>query len=598
LNPAESLAETLERLPRRPGVYRFLDAEGAALYVGKAKSLASRVRSYFRPRARHPPRIAQMVSETRRIDVIVVDTELEALILESNLVKRERPRYNVVLRDDKNFPYVRVALRDTYPRGSLVRRARLDGDRYVGPFLPAAAARRTLKLLQRYFRVATCKEVFDGKRRPCLYYHLDQCLAPCAGKTDPVEYGRAVEDALLFLDGRHHELEASLEDRMRAASAAREYEKAIRYRDLLRTVRGLGVRQRMASVGLEEQDYFAHHGEGSEVALELFQMRQGRIQARRAFTMTQTEVEPGAFYAQVLAQAYAELPPPPEIHVPHAPEDAPLLERWLGERRGGRVRTRVPRRGPKRKLLELVAANAKLAFEARFRAAQTHGVAALDALAEALELDEAPYRIECFDVSNIQGSDAVASLVVWEGGRPRKAAYRSFNIRGVEGPDDYASIAEAVGRRYRRLVAEDRPLPDLVLIDGGRGQLGSAVAAMAHAGLPTLPVVALAKREEELFVPGRSEPLRLERSSPALQLVQRIRDEAHRFAVSRHRGRRSRRTLGTSLTDLPGIGPVRARRLLREFGSVEGVRQASAEDLARVVGLRAAEAIVARYRPG
>jgi len=597
---AESFAadfrERLAALPRRPGVYRYMNSKGETLYVGKAKSLRNRVRSYFQKSVQHAPHIARMVSEVHDMSIIVVDTETEALLLEANLIKRERPRYNVVLRDDKNFPYVKLSLRDDYPRASLVRQARLGGDLYVGPFLPAANARRTLKMLQRYFSVATCREVFDGKRRPCLYYHLDQCLAPCAGKTDPEEYGRAISDARLFLDGKHHDLERSLESQMKEASHEQAYERAIRYRDTLRTVRDLAVRQRMTSVGLEEQDYFAHHAEGDQVALQLFQMRGGRIQSRREFTMDGVPFDAAAFYASVLPQYYAETKPPPEIYLPELPREQRTVMRWLSERRGTRVRLHVPQRGPKLKFLRLVVKNALLAFESRFRNRESHGVELLAALAEVLGLEEAPFRIECFDISNIQGSDTVASMVVWEGGKPRKSDYRSFNIRRSSGPDDFASMAEAVTRRYRRLLDEDRRLPDLVLIDGGKGQLGAAVASLARVGLPMLPVVALAKREEELFLEGRCAPIKLDPHSPVLHLVQRIRDEAHRFAISRHRRKRAKRTLTTELTRIPGIGPTRARLLLREFGSVDGVRSAGIDRLAGAVGPSAAAAVAEYFR--
>ena len=593
----ESLADRIDRLPTRPGVYLYRDAAGRTIYIGKAKSLRDRVRSYFRPGARHDARIARMVESIADLEVIVVGSEMEALILESNLVKRERPRFNVVLRDDKNFPYLRLTVRDPYPRVALVRSARLDGDVYVGPFLPAATARRTMKLVQRYFQVATCGEPFDGKRRPCLYYHLDQCLAPCAGKTNPTEYRAAVDDARLFLEGRDRDLEQSLERRMRESSAAQEYERAARFRDTLRTVRALAVRQRMTSVGLEDQDYFAHHAEGQEAVLELFQVRGGRLSGRREFSFDALELEPASFYGEVLAQYYGEVEPPSEIHVPVQPTDAGLLARWLRARRGAPVELRVPRRGGRRSLLELVAHNAKLAFATRFRAGHTHGVEALARLAEVVGLDEPPQRIECFDVSNLHGTDSVASVVVWDGGRPRRAEYRTFHPR-VEGPDDYASIADVVTRRYRRLVAENRRLPDLVIIDGGRGQLGAAVGALAREGLPTLAVVALAKRDEELYLPGVAEPLRLDRGSPALQLVQRIRDEAHRFAVSRHRRRRSRRTLRTELTELPGIGAATAAKLLRAFGSLRAVRAADPDEWQRVAGRRAARALQARYGGG
>jgi excinuclease ABC subunit C len=592
-----TLFRKLQDLPDKPGVYLHRNAEGKLLYVGKAKSLRSRVRSYFQPGAIHPPRTARLVSEIADVEFVVVDTELEALILESNFIKRERPPFNVLLRDDKNFPYLKLSLEDTYPRVSLVRRARLDKSAYYGPFIPASTARRSLKLIPQFFQVATCHEVFDGKRRPCLYYHLGQCLAPCAGKTNPEEYGRAVADAKLFLEGRHHDLEASLKSKMRQAADALEYEKASRYRDTLKTVSRVAVRQNIASVGLEDQDYLAHHAEGREAALQVFEMRAGHVQARREFTFDDIDFEPGAFYAQVLLQLYADIAPPPEIYLAARPSDEEALAAWLSTRRGGRVALRVPERGTKKRFLDLVAKNAALAFEARFRARHSHGVVALEALAEALGLEEPPQRIECFDVSNIQGTDSLASMVVWENGQPKKSDYRIFNIKTVKGPDDFASIAEAVTRRYRRLLTEGRPMPDLVLIDGGAGQLGAAVRALALEGLPTLPIVALAKREEEINLDRGGEPVRLDRSSPALQLLQRIRDEAHRFGITRHRRKRTKRTIRTALLDVPGIGRVTARKLLRAFGSVEGVRGAGPEDWARVVGRKAAEAIARWVAP-
>ena len=591
MGPDDLLRERLSGLPDRPGVYLYRNAAGKLLYVGKAKSLRNRVRSYFQPSAQHPPRTAQLVAEVHDLETIVVDTEMEALILEANFIKRERPPYNVVLRDDKNFPYLKLSLADPYPRVSLVRQARLDKNAYYGPFIPASVARRSMKLIPRFFQVATCNEVFDGKRRPCLYYHLEQCLAPCAGKTTPEEYGRAVQDAKLFLEGRDRELATSLTSKMKEASESKEYEKAARFRDTLRTVERLAVRQNILSAGLEDQDYLAHHAEGREVALQVFEMRGGKISARREFTFDDVEATPAAFYAQVLVQLYADGTPPPDVFLPALPADAELVERWLTERRGARVRLRVPERGTKRKFLAMVEKNAALAFEARFRARHSHGVAAAEALAEALGLPDVPSRIECFDISNIQGADAVASMVVWEGGAPKKSDYRIFNIKSVQGPDDFASIAEAVTRRYRRLLDEGRRLPDLILIDGGAGQLGAAVRALAAEGLPTLPVIGIAKREEEIYLQGGGEPIRLDRRSPALQLLQRIRDEAHRFGVSRHRARRSRRTLKTSLLEVPGVGPVLARRLLRAFGSVDGVKKATEEELAAVAGAKVAREI-------
>ena len=588
---SRTLREKLDNLPDRPGVYLYRNAARQILYVGKAKSLRSRVRSYFQPGAQHAPRTANLVAEIADLETIVVATEMEALMLEANFIKKERPPFNVILRDDKNFPYLKLSLADAYPRVSLVRRAHLDKNAYFGPFLPASVARRSLKLIPRFFQVATCDEVFDGKRRPCLYYHLDQCLAPCAGKTDPVEYGRAVADAKLFLEGRHKDLTASLGAHMREASEAQQYEKAARLRDTLRTIEKLGIRQTIDSSGLEDRDYVAHYVEGRQVALQVFEMRAGKIQARREFTFDDIDFEPAAFYAQVLLQLYAEAAPPPEVDLAALPGDAPLLEAWLSDRAGKKVSLRVPERGTKKRFLAMVERNAQLAFEARFRARHSHGVEVLEALADVLGLAEPPFRIECFDISNIHGTDSVAAMVVWEGGKPKPSDYRIFNIKSVVGPDDFASIAEAVTRRYRRILAEGRRLPDLVLIDGGQGQLGAAVRALAVEGLPTLPMIGLAKRDEEIFLQGQGDPIRLDRASPALQLLQRIRDEAHRFGLKRHRAKRARRTITTALLDVPGVGPKKAKLLLSAFGSVEGVKAAPADRIAEVAGEKVARAI-------
>jgi excinuclease ABC subunit C len=595
---ATPLKEKLEALPERPGVYLYRNAQGELLYVGKAKSLRQRVRSYFQPGAQHAPRTVNLVAEIADLETIVVDTELEALMLEANLIKKDRPPYNVILRDDKNFPYLKLSLADEYPRVSLVRRARLDKNAYYGPFLPASVARRSLKMIPRFFQVATCDEVFDGKRRPCLYYHLDQCLAPCAGKTTPEEYGRAVADAKLFLEGRHKDLTASLRRHMQDASEAQLYEKAARYRDTLGTMEKLGIRQTIDSSGLEDRDFLAHHVEGRQVALQVFEMRAGKVQARREFTFDELDFEPASFYAQVLLQLYADAAPPPSIELAALPADPSLLTAWLTERAGRSVTLHVPERGTKRRFLAMVEKNAALAFEARFRARHSHGVEVMEALAHAIGLAEVPYRIETFDISNIHGTDSVASMVVWEGGKPKPSDYRIFNIKTVKGPDDFASMAEAVTRRYRRVLAEGKRLPDLVLIDGGPGQLGAAVRAATAEGLPMLPMVSLAKREEEIFLQGQGEPIRLDRASPALQLLQRMRDEAHRFGLKRHRAKRAKRTLTSALLDVPGVGPKTAKALLRAFGSVPGVKGATTEQIVAVAGEKVARAIALWETPG
>lgn len=590
LNP--TLSERLAHLPDRPGVYRFLSGGGKVIYVGKAKNLKNRVRSYFRPSADHPVKVAAMVQEVADLETVVVDSEFEAFLLENHLIKKERPRYNVVLRDDKNYPYLKLASKDEYPRVTLVRRARLDGNRYFGPFLPASVAWNTLRMIPRFFRVAICHVKFDGKQRPCLYYHLGQCLAPCAGHTNPEEYGRAVAEAKLFLEGRNKELTLKLDERMRQASEREEFEQAAHYRDLMKTIDRLSEKQSISSVGLEDQDFLAHYREGSRISLQIFQMREGRVQSRREFHFDDVAADAAAFYSQVLAQYYAnEESLPKLVYLPEEPSDTEMIERWLSERQGSKVELCAPRRGVKREFLDVVAENARLAFEQRFRAQHVHGVTVLEELRDLLGLDEPPYRIEAFDISNLQGTDSVASMVVWEGGKAKKSDYRRFKIKHVEGADDFKSIAEVVGRRYLRIRKEDGRLPDLVLIDGGRGQLSSAVAALDQIGLGDLPVASIAKRQEEIFVEGRGDPIILPRDSSVLRLVQRIRDEAHRFAITYHRTLRDKRTFATELTRIPGVGLTTARRLLKIFGSVAGVRAASDSDLAGAVGPRVASAI-------
>ena len=590
--PGTDLTQKLADLPDRPGVYRFLSKGGKVIYVGKAKNLKSRVRSYFRASADLDARKSSMVAETADLETIVVDSDFEAFLLENHLIKKEKPRYNIVLRDDKNYPYLKLTTKDEYPRVTLVRRARLDGNRYFGPFLPASVAWNTLRMIPRFFQVAICHVKFDGKQRPCLYYHLGQCLAPCAGHTNPEEYGRAVGEAKLFLEGRNRELGSRLEERMQQASEKEEFEQAARYRDLIRTIERLSEKQSISSVGLEDQDFLAHYREAGRLSLQLFQMREGRIQSRREFHFEDVEPDAPAFYAQALAQYYeTEESLPSEIYLPEEPVDAPLIERWLTERRGRKVSLHAPRRGVKREFLDVVAENARLAFEQRFRAQHVHGVTVLEELRDLLGLDEPPYRIECFDISHLQGTDQVASMVAWEGGKPKKSDYRRYKIKHTEGSDDFRSIAETVGRRYLRLSQEGARLPDLVLIDGGKGQLSSAVAALDQIGLGDLPVASIAKREEEIFVEGRGDPIVLPRDSAVLRLIQRIRDEAHRFAINYHRKLRDKRTFTTELRDIPGVGATTANRLLQIFGSVEGVRTASETDLSGAVGPRLARVI-------
>jgi excinuclease ABC subunit C len=575
-------------------VYLFRDRGGRTIYVGKARSLRSRVRSYFQESsAGQGAKTDALLSEIHDLEYIVTATEVEALILESNLVKKERPRFNIRLRDDKNFPYLKMTTTERFPRVVLVRRARLDGNAYFGPYLPASAARKTIHMVARHFKVATCYEHLDGSRpRPCLLYQLNQCLGPCAGLVKDEDYAQAAQDARLFLEGRTRDLLGRLKEKMAQAADQERFEAAAHYRDLIRSVEKTSERQSVASIGLEEQDYLGYFREGEIASVQIFQMREGQVQARREFSFEGIREDSPEFLAACLTRYYDSADYiPGTICVPEEPASRPVLEEWLAGKRGSAVRILVPRRGTRRAFLETVLRNARLSFEALFRAPHTHGVEILEALQEALGLDEPPHRIECFDVSHIQGADQVASLVVWEGGRPKAADYRRFRVKTVEGSDDFAAMAEVVGRRYARLLREGKDLPDLVLIDGGKGQLSSAARVLESLGLGHLQVAAIAKREEEIFLDGREGSIRIPLDSPVLHLVQRIRDEAHRFAVTYHRKVRQRRTVGTALTGIAGVGPSRARLLLRRFGSVQGVREASLDSLAEAVGRTLAERI-------
>ena len=579
----DSMESALERLPSDPGCYLFKNESGEIVYVGKALRLRARVRSYFQKGAKQDRKTRALVSEVRDLEFIVTRDELDALVLENNLIKRHRPRFNVMLRDDKNFPYLKLTWKEDFPRVVLVRKPKSDGSLYFGPFLPASHARRTLRMIPKFFQVANCHVRFDGKQRPCLYYHIDQCLAPCAGKADQSEYRDRAEQVRLFLSGRNAELKREIEGRMSAASESQKYEQAARFRDMLRALDSLADKRQMTSVDLEPVDYWAEYREDERVALELFRMREGRVVGRREFAF-EAGVAPEKFYDVVLPQFYIAEEVPKEIVLPRLPADLGLIDSFLERVAGRKVKIDAPSRGERRRFLDVVARNAQLLFEARFQASHTRGVEALEALRDALGFDEAPFRIEGFDVSHTRGTEPRASMVVFEGGRPKKSDYRTYKVAPAEPGDDFAAIREAVARRYARLAREGKKFPDLVLIDGGKGQLSAALEALDEAGVSGLPVASLAKREEELFLEGRDGPLLLDRHDPALRLVQQVRDEAHRFALSRHRRARSRATISSALTRIAGIGPTTTRRLLEQFGSVDGVASASVETLAAAVG--------------
>jgi excinuclease ABC subunit C len=596
-----ALAEKLEQLPGRPGVYLFKGRDGEVLYVGKARVLRDRVRSYFqasRPAELHK---ARMVEEIADLDLVVTDSEMEALALENNLIKRHKPPYNLRLRDDKNHPYLKLTLAEEYPRLYVVRRPSEDGNAYGGPYIPASLGRKTAGLVRKLFGIRSCKETLDGKRpRPCLQYQIKRCVAPCVAELCSLDrYRRSCEDARLFLEGRTEEVAKRLRGQMEAASGGERFEEAASLRDQVRALLRMDAPQKITTTDIEERDLFGAHVEGERAAVQVFSVRDGKVVAREGFLLDRL-TEPESVLASTLQQFYATgRYVPREVLVPAEIPDRDLLEQWLCARRGTAVRVHVPQRGEKVRLLDLVVRNAQLAFELEWKHPRKQSQEILRSLRDLLDLEVDPNRIECFDISNIQGSDIVASMVVFEAGLPKKADYRKFRVKGVSGaPDDFASMREVVGRRYKRLLEEGKDLPDLVLIDGGKGQLGAAVSALEELGLGDQPVASLAKREELIFVRGRAEPIALPRSSPVLQLVQRVRDEAHRFAIGFHRQARSSRTLRSELDDVPGIGPAKRRKLLSVFGSVRGVRGATGEELAAVVGKSMAARLRAHFDGG
>jgi excinuclease ABC subunit C len=589
------LSEQVANLPLQPGVYLFHDAAGKILYVGKASSLRQRVRSYFLESSQADAKTGSLVREIAEIETIVLDNEKEALALENNLIKRHQPKFNVLLRDDKTYPYIRYTAFEKYPRVYVTRRLTKDGSVYFGPYFPARLAYRMVHLIHKHFLVPSCSvDLTRHHPRPCLQYYIHRCLGPCvAGLTTDERYAEAARDVRLFLEGRRHDLVRSLEERMMNASDEERYEEAAGYRDLLRTLTEMEERQKMAAAAGDDTDVLAWYAEPPQVAANLFHLRGGRVVDRRDFYWEDlAEFDAAEFLPSLLKQVYLEAAYLPRfIHVPQEFEERALLEEVLSEASGHAVEILTPQRGPKRALLDLVEKNARHSFMQRFRVLRPSSKAIIEALENALGLPEPPRRIESFDISHIQGTDTVASLVVWEEGRMKKSAYRKFIIRGRESGsdgermrDDFASMREVVARRYARLQAEKKPLPSLILIDGGIGQLHAASAALDELAIINQPMASIAKEEEILYVLGReSEPIRLERHSPILHLIQQIRDETHRFAVTFHRQRRGKRQVSSELLQIPGVGPRTAQKLLRRFGSVARLRALTVEDLAAVV---------------
>jgi excinuclease ABC subunit C len=636
------LQQKIRTLPTQPGVYLYKNAEGEVIYVGKAKNLRARVRSYLLATSQANAKTGSLMREAVDVDYILVDNEGEALALENNFIKQRKPRFNILLRDDKTYPYVKLTLADRYPKVFVTRRLRKDGSAYYGPYFPGNLAHRIADLLHRSFLLPSCKvDLSRYHPRPCLQYYIKRCLGPCVeGLTTPEEYREAVRDAQLFLEGRQQELGRSLETRMEAAAASEQFELAAKYRDLLITVNQVQEKQRIASADSDDADVFGYHYENDMLAVNLFHMRGGKIVDRRDFfwedlsELVQTEEEhlenmleaahaagafnPPAFFSALLKQLYIDQQyVPRSILVPVDFADRDALCHLLAERTGHRVEIAAPRRGEKRSLVDLVGQNAKQSYDQRFRVLQPSQKAIQESLQDLLMLPELPRRIECFDISHIQGAETVASMVVWENGAMKKSDYRKFQVKTVAGVDDFASMHEIVGRRYKRVLQETPEselvetsdseararngsargqMPSLVLIDGGLGQLHAAAAALEELGLTTQPLASIAKREEVIYLYGQEdEPIVLDRRSPVLHLIQRIRDESHRFAITYHRKRREIRDRQSELLDIPGVGAHTRTRLIQHFGSQRAVEQASLEALTSVVAKKVAEAIYAHF---
>jgi excinuclease ABC subunit C len=629
--------EKIRTLPTQPGVYLYKNASGEVIYVGKARNLRSRVRSYLLAASQANAKTGRLMREAVDLDYILVANEMEALALENNLIKQKKPRFNILLRDDKTYPYVKLTLGDRHPKVFVTRRLRKDGSAYYGPYFPGNLAYRVVDLIHRSFMIPSCKVDLNRYHpRACLQYYIHRCLGPCVQElTTPEIYAGAIKDAQLFLEGRHAELEKSLYGRMAEAAANEQFELAARYRDLISTVHQLEEKQRIATTDSDDADVFGYHYETGCIAANLFHIRNGKIVDRREFfweelpeflTATTEDVDseedleaalasasfeaephadeaqafdPGQFFSALLKQLYIDQQyVPRSILVPVDFEDRDALATLLSERSGHRVELAAPQRGDKRSLIDLAGQNAKQSFTQRFRVLEPSRKAVQEALADALMLPDLPKRIDCFDISHIQGTETVASMVVWEDGAMKKSAYRKFQVKTVTGVDDFASMREIVGRRYKRVKEAGETMPSLILIDGGLGQLHSAFQALEELGFTTQPLASIAKREEVIYVYGNEdEPVVLDRRSPVLHLVQQIRDESHRFAIGYHRKRREMRDRDSELLEIAGVGNGTRQRLLTHFGSLKEVKKATAESLASVVPKKTAEAIWAHFHP-
>lgn len=598
--------DKLKLLPPRPGVYFFKDAGGVVIYVGKALSLKNRVRSYFQQGGKVDPKVRSMMARAEDFDYIVTDNEVEALILESNLIKEHRPRYNILLKDDKSYPYIKVTMGEEFPRVHTSRRVVKDGARYFGPYTRVGAVNETLALLKRLFPIRSCKDKSLPQRdRPCLNFHINRCLAPCCGMIVPEDYRNMVREVCLFLEGRQEELVKRLADRMAQAAEKMEYEKAAELRDQLRAVEKVLEKQKIVFSGSGDRDVIAMARGVDRACVMVFFIRGGKLLGREKFLLQVADEDSRQEIVTAFVKQYyngVEFIPGELILSEVQEQELEVVSRWLSGLRGHSVQVKVPQRGDKRKLVEMVEKNALLALEEADQEASYKKKAGdvLSQFLSVLGLEAVPRRMECYDISNTQGTEPVASMVVFEDGRPAPHLYRRFKIKTVEGPDDFASMEEVISRRFNRGLEEKKlintgqlslrqarffPLPDMVLVDGGKGQLSAAAAAMDRSGAGTIPVFGLAKQEEQVFARDEAEPLCLPRDSGALHLLQRIRDEAHRFAVTYHRRLRTSRNLRSLLDDIQGIGPVRRRELQRAFPSLEAMGKATIEELAAVPGM-------------
>ena len=582
---AVKLQEKIAQVPDRPGVYLYKDAKAQIIYIGKAASLRSRVRSYFQDSRARDPKTDALVAQIRDLEYIVTTNELEAMILESTLVKKHRPRYNIILRDDKHYPFLKLTTNEDFPRLVVARRVQPDGAAYFGPFYPATAMRETLRLVRQLFPLRTCRIKIDGTLpRPCLQYYIHRCNAPCTGWETREGYSKTVREVERFLEGRNDDLAADLTREMEAAAEETKFERAAALRDRIQALNTVRERQQMISTDEAEADIVGVVRQGSEACVQLFFVRKGRLLGRESFFFERVAGwTDGDILSAFVRQFYVrDVTPPPEIVLSEALPEAELTAEWLSQRRGGRVELLAPQRGRKRELVAMAEENAALALQSHLLSRGNRQQVVLEDLQRALSLPEPPHRIEAFDISTIQGHETVASMVVWVDGDMKRDEYKRYKIRTVTGTDDFASMQEVLGRRYGKALETEGVLPDLIVLDGGRGQLNVGIKALEAIGLDYLPIAALAKRAEEVYLPERLQPLVLDMGSPALQALQKMRDEAHRFAITYHKKLRSRRAIASVLDQIPGVGPALRTSLLRTLGSAKGVRQASVAELASV----------------